>query len=346
MGSKSLCISYFLWLIGGWLGLHHFYLKRYKQSFIWFCLPGGFFGLGWIRDLWRIPTYVREANQSPDHTYETKKPPIRIGRIIGQMIVGNAFGVLIHLAIPEEGEIGIDLSPLRHVLTPIFVAFGIWMVGNIGKEKGSIFPTLIACYIVVFFIPIFVMTLIGVIIFQIFSRNWRLPEEESKSRVKSTVVLIILGLIYLGLIFSFLYFNFTVMTAAGDEIKFRHAIKNFLKSPAVQEFSKNLRKLFQHMLEFGFFSTAQQLMDSLDPLGEKNSLKVLDLPLNATQSEIKSKYKALSRIWHPDKFINTKEKDTAHSKFIAIQEAYEKLSSIKKQRSIKIKNSRHLDDEL
>ena len=59
----SLCVTYLLWLLGGWLGLHHFYLGRDKQALVWWCLPGGYFGLGWFRDLWRIPEYVREANR-------------------------------------------------------------------------------------------------------------------------------------------------------------------------------------------------------------------------------------------------------------------------------------------
>ena len=59
----SVCVTYLLWLLGGWLGLHHFYLGRDKQALVWWCLPGGYFGLGWVRDLWRIPEYVREANR-------------------------------------------------------------------------------------------------------------------------------------------------------------------------------------------------------------------------------------------------------------------------------------------
>ena len=29
-----------LWLFGGFLGLHHFYLRRYRQALVWWCLPG------------------------------------------------------------------------------------------------------------------------------------------------------------------------------------------------------------------------------------------------------------------------------------------------------------------
>ena len=56
--------------------------------------------------------------------------------------------------------------------------------------------------------------------------------------------------------------------------RFRDAVGNFLKSPAVQEFTKNLYALYEHALEHGFWSTLQQLIDSLDPLGEKNALRV------------------------------------------------------------------------
>ena len=44
------------------------------------------------------------------------------------------------------------------------------------------------------------------------------------------------------------------------------------------------------MLEHGFMSAWTNLVDSLDPFGEKNSLKVLGLGAGATQDEIKSKY--------------------------------------------------------
>ena len=39
---KSLFITYLLWLIGGWIGLHHFYLRRDKQAFWGVCLLGKF----------------------------------------------------------------------------------------------------------------------------------------------------------------------------------------------------------------------------------------------------------------------------------------------------------------
>ncbi len=46
--------------------------SRYKQAFVWWALPGGYFGVGWIRDLWRIPEYVRDANDDPGFVRQLK----------------------------------------------------------------------------------------------------------------------------------------------------------------------------------------------------------------------------------------------------------------------------------
>ncbi len=43
--------------------------------------------------------------------------------------------------------------------------------------------------------------------------------------------------------------------------------------PFIQEFSRNLGVLWNNMLTNGFWSTWSQLVDSLDPFGEKNALK-------------------------------------------------------------------------
>lgn len=50
---------------------------------------------------------------------------------------------------------------------------------------------------------------------------------------------------------------------------------------------------------------------------------VLNLPSTASQSEIRERYKALSVIFHPDKQHDPRTKDTAASRFLDIQKAYE-----------------------
>ena len=38
--AKSLIVTYILWLFGGFLGLHHFYLNRIIHGFLYMCCPG------------------------------------------------------------------------------------------------------------------------------------------------------------------------------------------------------------------------------------------------------------------------------------------------------------------
>ena len=36
--AKSVILTYLLWFFGGGFGLHHFYLNRNIQGFLWLCL--------------------------------------------------------------------------------------------------------------------------------------------------------------------------------------------------------------------------------------------------------------------------------------------------------------------
>lgn len=58
---KSLLLSYTLWLFGGPLGLHKFYLGRPFVGLLYF-FTGGLFMIGWIVDFFTLPRQVRVAN--------------------------------------------------------------------------------------------------------------------------------------------------------------------------------------------------------------------------------------------------------------------------------------------
>ena len=66
-----------------------------------------------------------------------------------------------------------------------------------------------------------------------------------------------------------------------------------------------------------------------------NLSKVLGLTSSASQEEISTKHKELVKKWHPDKVRTNdpKEKKNAEQKFMQIQQAYERLSSIHDRRS-------------
>ena len=58
---KSLVVAYLLYFMGWWCGAHHWYLERHPQAVLWMTSFGGF-GIGAGLDFFRLPWYVREAN--------------------------------------------------------------------------------------------------------------------------------------------------------------------------------------------------------------------------------------------------------------------------------------------
>ena len=53
--------AYLLWLFLGFMGAHRFYLGRMGTGLV-YLFTGGVFGLGWLVDMFRIPSLVRESN--------------------------------------------------------------------------------------------------------------------------------------------------------------------------------------------------------------------------------------------------------------------------------------------
>ena len=128
----NLVIAYVLWLVGGWWGLHHFYLGRDKHAFLWWSTCGCF-GLGWIRDLWRLPEYVNAVNNNLGYLKDLNEkarrqpsPTFSVVRFAGELIVGFLFALLVRLAIPEE----FVETPLGHKLSIIVPPLGV-AVGEI-----------------------------------------------------------------------------------------------------------------------------------------------------------------------------------------------------------------------
>ncbi len=121
--AKSLIITYILWLTSGGLGLHHFYLNRDRHAFVMWISIGGYFGLGWIRDLWRIPEYVNDANNDPKYLEKLAilmrkhpKPSNGFIRHSATIIIADILGYLVISAIPLE------LLPQNRYLLPILMA--------------------------------------------------------------------------------------------------------------------------------------------------------------------------------------------------------------------------------
>ncbi|WP_228374172.1 TM2 domain-containing protein [Demequina phytophila] len=58
---KDTAITYILWFFLGVFGVHHFYMGKVGRGILWL-LTGGLFLIGWIVDLFTIPSQVRNVN--------------------------------------------------------------------------------------------------------------------------------------------------------------------------------------------------------------------------------------------------------------------------------------------
>ncbi|KAJ8688656.1 hypothetical protein QAD02_024451 [Eretmocerus hayati] len=351
---KSLFWAYFWWIFGGPLGLHHVYLGRYEQALVWFCTLGGYFGIGWLRDVYRLPTYVADANESPAYlewfklqVRANKKPPFGSVRYLGAVVVSYLFGQLLLMAVPEDEVNGINFRHLI-IFVPFAVAFGTWLVGNIGREQGSIWIPLLAsyaCYPTLYYIGdesswLGLMVVAATLSFDSFSKQWRLKRRQKRSAWRKLSLFFIFAVIYGGLWASYFYFNATLTDSEGEEIKLSEAIKHFLTSPIWLDLTSSLEGMWIQAKHQGFWATWRQLIDLTDPRGEINAYKILGLSQTASQSEITSRWRALSREHHPDKAEGSEEeRRQAHARFLDIQQAYEILSSAKNRRQRKNKKS-------
>lgn len=74
---KSLCEAYLLCLPFGFLGIHHFYLRRPWFGLLYF-LTGGLLGVGWLADIVRLPWLVREANEKMRRPPDADPPQVNL----------------------------------------------------------------------------------------------------------------------------------------------------------------------------------------------------------------------------------------------------------------------------
>ncbi|XP_074101627.1 TM2 and DnaJ domain-containing protein wurst [Cotesia typhae] len=347
---KSKFWAYFWWVFGGIFGAHHLYLGRDAHAFIWLTTLGGYFGIGWLRDLLRISTYVDDVNNHP-HFVESfklsvrhnRKPTFSTVRFIGALIVGYFWGLLLWSAIPQDEIHGYNLRPLM-IFVPLAVALGVWVIGNIGREQGSLWLTLACSYLMyptLYYIGddstwLSLMVVVDALVFDTFSKQWRLKPREKKSVGKRVITFSLALALYLALWTSYFYFNAVVTDSEGEEIKLSEAVKHFFTSPMWLDLKTTLWATWEQVKNQGFWATWQQLVDMSDLRGEMNAYKVLELSQTASESEITSKWRMLSKEHHPDKVKGSaEERKAAQNRFMEIQEAYEILSSKKNRRQRK-----------
>lgn len=344
-GKKSIFLAYIFWLFGGPFGVHHFYLRRDRHAFVWWTTLGGF-GIGWLGEVFRIPRYVRDANEDPKYVEDligrmirNKKPPFSMNRFTGMLMVGYSWGQMMMVAVPSDEIWGINFRYLNYLI-PLVAALGVWTVGNIGHEQGTLKWPLLAAYVsyplryfiydeTVFFT---IMVLSAALAFDSFSKQWRRTPRRHRF-VKRVIVLGVCACLYLSLWCSYLYFNGTITDSEGDEVPIYEALHHFFTSPWWLDVKQCLIDTYQYAQHHGWYEVWKQIIDLSDPHGEQNAYKVLGLGPEATQQEITSTWRRLSREHHPDKVKDENGRRAAQERFMEIQQAYEILSNSKHRRN-------------
>lgn len=337
--AKSLLKAYLCWLVGGFIGLHHIYLGRDDHAFITFVTFGGYFSLGLIRDLWRLPEYVKDANNDLNYLdwlhnqmKQYKSPPSGCVRQCGLMMVGNLFAYLTEYALPKEHLHDNIVIVLKFLLVPLASAVGVWLTGNVGRHEGELKKPLVAAYLtaipsLMFSIhPGSLSTIASVIVFNRYSKKWRLSKEKPKPLSKRVATLTVCIIVYILLWSSWLYFNCSIEDPETlQPIKCRVGLENFFRSSAYTNLSEAIWMLVEHARHQGFIGLWKEMMQEFDVSGRNNALVTLGLDDNATQKDIVAQYKKLSREFHPDRERDESKKAEKHEKFIQVQEAYRTL---------------------
>ncbi|CAH1790331.1 unnamed protein product [Owenia fusiformis] len=345
---KSIIITYILWFLGGYFGLHHFYLRRDRHAFVWYATWGGVFGIGWLRDLLKIPEYVQAVNQDNEYMSELtqimrikRRSSFSTLRFAGELILGYLFGFCFRLAFPEElfSKESIFRIPLEFIV-PLAIAIGVHTVANIGHDKCSMKWPLIGAYIT---FPILLYgaeymlytVLASAIAANWKGREWRRTYPEKSHVCKRFLILALCCTLYTSTWMSMFYNNVYVTNEMGEKIRVKDALKHFFNSPAWKQTKESLHDVWEYYQQHGWEKMYEKIVEQLDPLGEENAYKVLGLERGADQKEIRRRYKDLARELHPDKVKDPKEKEAAQEKFMEIQQAYETLSDLKERRSRK-----------
>ncbi|XP_017771710.1 PREDICTED: dnaJ homolog subfamily C member 22 [Nicrophorus vespilloides] len=352
---KSVLIAYVCWLFGGIFGLHLFYLERDAHAFLTWSTFGGY-GIGWLADITKIPKYVRDCNEDKEFIEEfieklkrNRKPPFSTSRFTSAIMVGYLWGQLILIAIPQNDFAGINWS-FVHWVVPLAVGLGVWIVGNIGREKGDPWAAIGVAYLTYLLrwyifdesVWLTIMVFCSALAFDSFSKDWLRRPKEKRTLIRRVSTVTLCGVLYLSLWGAYFYFNGTITDSNGDEVPIHEALNHFYNSPWWTDLKQSLYDTYVYAQHHGWYEIWKQIIDLSDVQGEQNSYKVLEVSPTASQSEITSQWRKLSREFHPDKVKDPNLQRAAQERFMEIQQAYEILSNIKSKR--KRKNKKSVDD--
>ena len=363
--TKSIFVAYLLWLCAGWTGVHHFYLGRDEHCLLHVASANGVLGLGWLRDLFCIPRYVRAANEDASHARalaaakaaHPERPPRGFARSLAMIFFGAALANLLSCAPPsaEEAPWPAELTyALETALQVLGATVAVSLVGRIAPHEGS-FRLAVS--------RAFYGRLLGSLVFGATgsfyvafgaawgwrsSARWQpagAPQRRLTVSVRRRAGVVILGLSLLSAAnVVALYQRGAVTVGTGDggfqHVRFKDAVHSFLRSPFVRSLGTNLGQLASDLWRLGWTEACKRAFESFDLAGEGHACEVLGLEPRCLESwsSVKRAYRGLALEYHPDKHAGASEDELAsvEARFREITEAYEHLTKLHNSRKAEV----------
>ncbi|XP_026776190.1 dnaJ homolog subfamily C member 22 isoform X2 [Pangasianodon hypophthalmus] len=328
---KRLITTYALWAVGGPLGLHHLYLRRDSHALLWMLTLGGF-GFGWLREFFRIPAYVNEANKEAERVRRPAgtPPPIGLFRFAGQICVGIYFGSVALISLNS-------LSFFYLLVLPLSVGAGVHLVSCVGQQTSDLQKTLTACILTSSIFYGSTLSPLPISIAASFTaaqhRKFKHPQHAGSppEPVGPRLYRLSLALLAFSAPLGYCVFHNTTATLYYISDCVAAFLEMFWFIPwirGVVEFFLLLPYQVLCALTGGSYyeeswKKVLEILLNEYTKREIEAMKVLSVSEGATLEEIAHSYRELAKLWHPDR--NPTKKQEAEEMFIKISEAYETL---------------------
>lgn len=171
------------------------------------------------------------------------------------------------------------------------------MVGNIGRQQGTIKHCLIVAYLVYpirFFVYdetiwLSLVLTCSALAFDSWSKEHDKTTRPKRSWKKRVVRLSVGICIYLSVFGAFLYFNGKISDGDGGEIPVHEAIQNVFTSPWWSDLQQSLIDTWVYAQHHGWYEIYNQILESIDVDGERNAFKVI--------KKVQTKYECIDKHW-------------------------------------------------
>ena len=365
--AAELVIAYILWFIAPTLGLYHIYLGRDRHCFL-HVISFGYFGLGWLRDGWRMPSYLRAAtastawlaHQQSERSLHPTPPFWLSARLVACIAFGGHFSLLLRCLWPPADES--PLPPLMDAwmiagLGALGTALGVHLVGTIAPHEARFLPTLIGCAAGTALAaaarqqarqqgqpdgPTEWLPLVGAIAGLRYTVRYAPLQQQRRGggMVRRTLrIALCVGAVWGGACVGvYQHGETTVDTPQGPQKwRVKQGVHNLLRSPVWSQGWQFFRTLLEEeevrgaRESYDWQRAWRKAASSMDLTGERHARSVLGIEDDDVEwSTIKQAFRAKALEHHPDKHAGASEaeREAAAARFRECQEAFDTLKEL------------------